>query len=99
MTAHRLINIGLSLAGAIFFAAALSLSHLLGPDDLETERIQVRDLESAQRQAQRQARMEKAALEACGANASYHMLHGGGFQCTTKHGRKTHMASAPKDAQ
>ena len=92
MTAHRLINIGLALASALLFAAVLSASHLLGPDDMETERLQVRDLQAAQRQAQRQARFEKAAQQACGDNAGFIELAGGAVQCFTHRGYKTQIA-------
>ena len=86
MSAHRLINIGIALAGAIFFAAILSASHLLGPDDITTERMQASDLQAAQRQAQRRARFEKAAQQACGENAGFAELANGTVQCFTHRG-------------
>lgn len=89
MSAHRLINIGLALVSALLFAAVLSASHLLGPDDIETEHLQVRDLQAAQRQAQRQARFEKAAQQACGDNAGFIELSDGAVQCFTHRGYRT----------
>jgi hypothetical protein len=61
MRTHRLINISIALAGALLFATVLSASQLLGPDDIETERQQLRNLQEAKRQAQQQARFDKAA--------------------------------------
>jgi hypothetical protein len=97
MTAHRLINIGLAMAGSLLFAAVLSASHLLGPDDIETERQQMRDLQDAKRQAQQQARFEKAAQQACGENAGYLLLHSGAIQCFTHRGFKTQIAFLTKE--
>jgi hypothetical protein len=89
---HRLINIALAIAGGIFIAAVLSCSHLLGPDDLEAEKAQASDLQAAIRTAQKRARFEKAAQQACGDNAGYIELHGGGVQCMTHRGYKTQIA-------
>ena len=89
---HRLLNIALAIAGVIFIATVLSCSSLLGPDDIETERLQMRDLQAAKRAAQRQARFEKAAQQACGENGAYIELHTGGVQCMTHRGFKTQIA-------
>ncbi len=97
MTDHRLINISIALVGALLFATVLSASHLLGQDDIETERQQMRDLQAAQRQAQRQARLEKAAQQACGENAGYLLLHSGAIQCFTHRGFKTQIAFLTKE--
>lgn len=89
---HRLINIALAIAGVIFIAAVLSCSSLLGPDDIETERLQMRDLQAAKRAAQKQARFEKAAQQACGENAGFAELGGNAVQCFTKRGYRTRVA-------
>jgi uncharacterized low-complexity protein len=92
MTTHRLINISIALAGALLFATVLSASQLLGPDDIETERQQMRDLQESKRQAQQQARFDKAAQAVCGENAGYALLSDGAIQCFTHRGYRTSKA-------
>lgn len=92
MTAHRLINIGLVITFTAFAAAMLSASHLLGPDDIETEKLTMRDIQAAQRQAHQRARFEKAAQLACGENAGFAELGGNAVQCFTKRGYRTRVA-------
>ena len=89
---HRLINIALAIAGVIFIATVLSCSSLLGPDDIETERTQARDLQAAKRAAQKQARFEKAAQLACGENSGFAELGGNAVQCFTKRGYRTRVS-------
>jgi len=67
----------------------------LGPglDDHSAEVDQARELEQAQRDAQRVARFEHAAQAICGPQAAWKMLADGiSIQCLTKRGIKTIVA-------
>lgn len=92
MNTHRFLNVSLALAFSIFAAAALSTAHLLGPDDIDTDRMQANDLQAAKHEAQRQARFEKAVRQACGENSAYIELSDGAVQCFTHRGFKTQIA-------
>ncbi len=63
MTAHRLTNIVLTLGLAVALAAILGTGHHL--DDHAAEWPQSSALIDAQRQAERQARQERAAQQLC----------------------------------
>ena len=92
MTAHRIINIAIAIAGGCLIAAVLSCADLLGPDDIDTARLQSQDLQAAKRAAHARARFEQAAQQACGDNAGYAELAVGVVQCFTHRGSKTHIA-------
>lgn len=63
MTAHRAINIVITLGLAVALAAILGSSHLL--DDNSADWPASTALQDAQRQAERQARQERAAQQLC----------------------------------
>lgn len=63
MTPHRLVNITLSIGAAVAVAALLSTGHLL--DDHSADWPESTALQDAQRQAERQARQERAAQQLC----------------------------------
>ena len=85
---HRILN--WTLAAGI--AAVLSGAYLLdGPDDHSAEWPQSSALTDAQRQAQAEARMERAAAQQCiktnGMNAGYRWTPDDTLVCTDKRGR------------
>lgn len=63
MTANRLINLTLTAGLAVALAAILGSSHLL--DDNSADWPASTALQDAQRQAERQARQERAAQQLC----------------------------------
>lgn len=63
MTAHRAVNLALTLGLAVALAAILGSSHLL--DDHSADWPASTALQDAQRQAERQARQERAAQQLC----------------------------------
>ncbi len=63
MTAHRLTNIVLTLGLAVALAAILGTGHLL--DDNSADWPESSALQDAQRQAQSEARRERAAQQLC----------------------------------
>ncbi len=63
MTANRLVNIALAIGAAVAVAALLSTGHLL--DDHSADWPESTALQDAQRQAERQARQERAAQQLC----------------------------------
>lgn len=86
---HRLLNIALAAA----IAATLSCAYLLdGPDDHSSERDQAEALELAQKAADVEARMERAAAQMCmklkGPNAGYRWTQDNKLVCTTNKGRE-----------
>ena len=90
-TTTRALNTAAALATAVAMAALLSTGHLLdSPDDLQTRIATTRATIDAQREAQRQARFERAARRMCGGdNAAFVMLADNAIQCLTHQGRKT----------
>lgn len=88
MTKHRLLN-WLLAAGV---AAALSCSYMLdGPTDHRAEWDQAEALELAQKAAEVEARMERAAAQLCvklkGPNAGYRWTEDHKLVCTDNRGR------------
>ena len=63
MTAHRILNITLAIAGAVGIAAVLSTGHLL--DDHSADWDHSTALQDAQRQAQAVDRRNRAAQQLC----------------------------------
>ncbi len=62
MNAHRILQTAGAITGAVIFAALLSTGHLLdGPSDTQARSDTARNVQDAQRAAQRQARFERAA--------------------------------------
>lgn len=85
---HRLLNIALAVA----IAATLSCAYLLdGPDDHSAERDQAEAIELAQKAADVEARMERAAAQLCvklnGPNAGHRWTDDHRLVCTTNKGR------------
>ena len=90
MTKHRALNVVLAIGGAVIFAAMLSTGHLLDMPSEAVARIDVaRSAQDAERDAQHQARFEKAARRLCGENAGYLLLSDREIQCFTNHIFKT----------
>ncbi len=91
MTSHRALNIALAIVGALVIGAMLSAAHLLdGPDDAQAERDQATALLDAQRQAQREARQERAAAQLCArlrGEAAYRWTDAGELVCLDRQGR------------
>lgn len=92
MTAHRALNIAAALLLAAVIAAALATSHLLdGPDNHRAEWAESTALADAQKQAQREARRERAYAELCmkvkGPNAGYMWSVDNTLVCTDNQGR------------
>jgi hypothetical protein len=87
MTTHRFTN---WLMAAVI-AAGLSTAYLLDAPAEAQARIQAaHSVQDAQKQAQRQARFERAARKLCGGdNSVYQLLDDGAIQCLTKRGFPT----------
>lgn len=84
---HRLLNIALATA----IAATLSCSYLLdGPSDHHAEWDQAKALELAQKAAEVEARLERAAAQLCvkvkGPNAGYRWEENNRLVCTDNRG-------------
>ena len=84
---HRLLNIALAAA----IAATLSCAYLLdGPDDHSAERDQAEAIELAQKAADVEARMERAAAQLCvklkGPNAGHRWTTDHRLVCTDNRG-------------
>lgn len=83
MTRHRLTNIALTLGLAAAFAAVLSIGPAL--DDHADEWEQSTSLRDAQKQAQAEARRERAAAQLCirlhGAGTAYRWTSDGDLVC------------------
>lgn len=89
ITLHCAINLTLVMA---ICAVAATAHHLDLPSEA-TERIDAaRSMQDAQRQAQRQARFERAAQSLCGQNAAWVLVSDTEIQCRTHQGIKTHSA-------
>ncbi len=85
---HRLLNIALAAA----IAATMSCAYLLdGPDDHSAERDQAEAIELAQKAADVEARMERAAAQLCiklkGPNAGHRWTEDHRLVCTNNKGR------------
>ena len=86
---NHLINY--TLAGVA--ALVLSTAYLLdGPSDHQAALDAEASVRLAQRQAQAQARFERAAQAVCGDNAGWQLRADGALQCLTKRGAKTVVA-------
>ena len=89
MTAHRILNITLAIAGAVAMAAVLSSGHLL--DDNSADWNHSTALADAQRAAQLAARTEKSAQAMCqrikGPNAAPRWTADGELTCVGTRGQ------------
>ena len=89
MTAHRILNITLAIAGAVAMAAVLSSGHLL--DDNSADWNHSTTLADAQRAAQLAARTEKSAQAMCqrikGPNAAPRWTADGELTCVGTRGQ------------
>ena len=94
MTAHRILNITLAIAGAVGMAAVLSTSHLL--DDHSADWNHSTALADAQRAAQLAARTEKSAQALCqrikGPNAAPRWTADGELTCVGTRGQAVSVA-------
>ena len=94
MTAHRILNITLAIAGAVGIAAVLSTSHLL--DDHSSDWNHSTALADAQRAAQLAARTEKSAQALCqrikGPNAAPRWTADGELTCVGTRGQAVSVA-------
>ena len=84
--AHRMINWALAGLAALVMSSAYLLD---GPSDLQAAADTAASLRQAERQAQVQARFERAAQAACGENAGWQLRADGAVQCSTKRGHRT----------
>ena len=94
MTAHRILNITLAIAGAVAMAAVLSSGHLL--DDNSADWNHSTTLADAQRAAQLAARTEKSAQALCqrikGPNAAPRWTADGELTCVGTRGQAVSVA-------
>ncbi len=94
MTAHRILNITLAIAGAVGIAAVLSTGHLL--DDHSADWNHSTALADAQRAARLAARTEKSAQAVCqrikGPNAAPRWTADGELTCVGTRGQAVSVA-------
>ena len=99
MKAHRLANVALATIIAGSFAALLSTSHLLDKEpDRRAEFTQSGALADAQKAAQAEARIERAAAQLCArrhGNAGYRWSEDNSLICTDHRGRTLTAKAAP----
>jgi hypothetical protein len=86
MMTHRLINWALAGLAALIMSSAYLLD---GPSDYQAAVDTAASVRQAERQAQAQARFERAAQAACGENAGWQLREDGAVQCLTKRGHRT----------
>lgn len=86
---------------AIFVAAVAVLLAWLGPDldidDHSAERDQADEILAAQRQAQVQARYDRALQDICGPQSPWREISPGVVQCTDRAGKPTTTVSVIKE--